>query len=144
MAIFIFLLSAGLIADLFEKSKKWLSILITAAAILLNFQFFRPDIWYPAGDNYYLSGKEWDRQRSASINDFWPNLISKAPQTPSDGEFINYFPGWNKKPNEKGFISSDGAIFSDTPVRMAGNIISLFSILFFGVSLIKKKWTEKR
>lgn len=138
IALFCFSLSSGLLINL-VKNKYVLSgiLVLVAYSLMHSASNFRPDIWYPVDDNYYLTGAEWDRQRTASIGDFWPKFGHAIPETPGDGQYINYFPGWNKEPNSEGLISSNEAFFSNTPVRSVGNIISIVSIL--GLIIWRKK-----
>ena len=145
MVVFCFSLASGLIAVLFEKWKIWIAVLICAVAIVLNTPFFRPDIWYKVGDTHYTTGTEWVRQRTASIGDFWPNFGHKIPSIPSDGKYINYFPGWlSKIPEKNGLIPVNGSKFTDTPIRRIGNIISLVSIVgFLMIIIFKHKWIKK-
>lgn len=145
MVVFCFSLSAGAISKISNKWKLWLTIVISATAIALNFQFFRPDVWYKVGDSYYTTGAEWVRQRTASIGDFWPNFGHTIPKNPSDGKYINYFPGWVSRISEQGgLIPAAGSKFTDTPVRSMGNIISLVSIIaFLAIVSIPKRWKEK-
>jgi hypothetical protein len=135
VAVFCFSLSAGLITrQLPKKYAIWTFVGIATLLLVINFRFFREDIWFNVGDSYFTTGEEWNRQRAASIGDFWPDFGHKIPDRSSDGKYINYFPGWNKPPDENGLILAEGAKFSNTPVRSAGNIISLvglcISILF--------------
>lgn len=142
--VFCFSLASGILMTLLKKQRPWLLLLITIFAIFLNVNFFREDIWYSVDDNYYLTGVEWDRQRTASIGDFWPNFGHEIPQKPSDGKYINYFPGWvSQSPPANGLILSEGAKFTDTPIRTIGNIISLASIVILSVCVFKKKWIKR-
>jgi hypothetical protein len=145
VATFCLALASGAVFQFFAKQRLILSIVIAAAVIALNFPFFKEDIWYSVNDSYFTTGAEWNRQRTASIGDYWPLFGHDIPNEPSDGRFINYFPGWvGAEPNKDGLIPAEGTDFKDTPVRKAGNLISLFSILGFGVfSAITKKWKEK-
>lgn len=145
MVVFCFSLASGLLVVMFDKWKIWITILVCLAVIVLNAPFFRPDIWYKVGDSYYTTGKEWVRQRTASIGDFWPNFGYKIPSLPSDGKYINYFPGWVSKVSQKGgLIPAAGSRFTDTPVRVIGNIISIVSIIGFLIFLMfKNKWIKE-
>ncbi len=145
VATFCLSLASGAIIQFFEKQKLVISLLIVGVAIALTFSFFREDIWYSVTDNYFTTGEEWDRQRTASIGDYWPNFGHEIPVSPGDGKYINYFPGWvGVAPNEDGLIPSEGSEFTDTLVRKIGNIISLTSIVGLTVlSIFKKKWKEK-
>lgn len=143
MVIFCFSLASGYLADIFGKWKIILTILICIMAIWLNAPFFKEDIWYTVSDSYYTTGTEWIRQRTASIGDFWPNLGHKIPNTPSDGTYINYFPGWASSTAPKdGLIPAKGSVFTDTLSRRMGNVTSLASFLIFGIVLILK-WKKE-
>lgn len=142
LATFCFALASGVVVGFFGKQKLLVTALIILVAFLLNFSFFREDLWYSVNDSYFLTGAEWVRQRTASIGDYWPNFGHKIPDTPSDGKFINYFPGWIGATPVNGLIPFDGVKFVDTPVRRAGNIISLVS--FLGIVVFKLKlWKER-
>jgi hypothetical protein len=146
MATFCLALAGGVIAQFFEKQKLIVSIVIVTAAIALNFSFFKEDIWYSVDDSFFTTGAEWNRQRTASIGDYWPLFGHNIPVSPSDGKYINYFPGWvGATPNENGLIPAEGTKFTNTPIRSIGNIISLLSFFGFGVLVVikNKKWKEK-
>lgn len=145
MVVFCFSLASGVTVKLVGRYKIWIFAALCALALIINFSFFRPDIWYSIGDSYYTSGVEWVRQRTASIGDFWPNFGHKIPDTPSDGTFINYFPGWVSQISEKnGLIPTAGSKFTDTPVRKFGNIISFVSIVGFAAFAgFSKKWVKR-
>ena len=124
MVVFCFSLAAGSISS-FNVGKKFLfSIVVVAATIFLNTAFFREDLWFKVNDSYYTTGSEWDRQRTASIGDYWPifgpiptnsakesseywRLVSKKSnyfkfETKFDQSSelvlpVNYFPGWVAK-----------------------------------------------
>ncbi len=143
VALFCFSLASGAIINLFGKRGLQIALVVTILTIFLNFTFFKEDIWYKVNDNYFTSRAEWDRQRSASIGDFWPNFRHKIPDSPSDGKYINYFPGWvGATPGSDGLIPSKGTKFTDTPIRKTGNIVSLVSLLFLLI-YSRKKWKEK-
>lgn len=142
MAVFVFALASGIIFNIFTK--KWHLYLVFALAIpyilYTTYMFFRPDIWYPVGDSYFLTGEEWNRQRAASIGDFWPKFGHEIPSKPNDGKYINYFLGWESpKPMRGGLIIAEGSKFKNTPIRTIGNLISLVSLL--GIFIWKRKLT---
>lgn len=143
VATFCFALASGNISLILNKHKKIISFFIVVLAILLNFAFFKEDIWYKVGDEYFLSGLEWDRQRTASIGDFWPNFGHSIPSTPSDGSYINYFPGWIPEDHKQGLIPSQDAVFKNTPVRSVGNVMSLITVFGLFVWHVKTKWTKE-
>lgn len=137
-AVFCFSLSLGIIPNLFNKWKLLIAFIIVILTITSNFSFFREDVWYKVNDSYFLTGAEWDIQRTASIGDFWPNFGHIIPNKPSDGTYINYFPGWNRQPNSDGLILTEGAVFKNTSIRTIGNIISLVSVVIL-IALCKRK-----
>ena len=141
IAVFCFALASGVLFNVI-KNKFFIGlvfILLTVYSLSFTVNYFRPDIWYPVSDNYFLEGSEWDRQRTASIGDFWPNFGHKIPDTPSDGTYINYFPGWVGADPKDGLIPSGNVEFKDTPIRKLGNIVSLISLL--GIIIWRKKLT---
>ena len=132
LAVFCFSLAAGVLFNIIKN--KLFSVIVFALSMcyVLNIAYwFSPDIWYNVSDDYFLTGAEWDRQRTASIGDFWPQFGHEIPDKPSDGKYINYFPGWESlQPMQNGLISTEGSTFKDTPIRKLGNIISLLSLGF--------------
>lgn len=140
VATFCLALSAGALIQFFEKQKIIVSMVVVAIALVLNFSFFHEDIWYKVNDSFYTTGGEWNLQREAAINDYWPLFGHKVPSVPSDGKYINYFPGWiPATPDKNGLIPSQGTVFTDTPVRKIGNIISLISVLFMVTIVIVRR-----
>lgn len=137
-AVFCFSLSLGILPKLLGKWKLLAASAVIILTIYLNFSFFRGDVWYKVNDAYFLTGVEWDRQKSASIGDFWPNFGHIIPNKPSDGIYTNYFPGWNRQPNKDGLILAQGSLFKNTPIRTIGNIISLISLVVL-IILCKRK-----
>ncbi len=143
MATFCFAISSGVWITLLKKYETLLVSILIMSTMLLNFKFFKEDIWYNVNDSHFITGEEWDRQRVASIRDYWPKLGHEVPNKPSDGKYINYFPGWvSESPNINGLILAEGSKFTDTPVRKIGNIISLVTIVVGGFYLTKK-WKKE-
>ncbi len=142
VAVFCFSLASGIIFNIFDK-KMFLYVGFALAfpyILYTTYSFFRPDIWYPVNDSYFLTGEEWNRQRTASIGDFWPEFGHEIPSTPSDGKYINYFLGWESpKPMQGGLIIAEGSKFKNTPIRTFGNIITLVSLL--GIFIWRRKLT---
>lgn len=140
VATFCLAVSTGAIIQFFEKQKIIVSIVVVAIVIALNFSFFREDIWYKVNDSFYTTGEQWNLQREAAINDYWPLFGHKVPSVPSDGKYINYFPGWTSAvPVKDGLIPSQGAVFKDTPVRSIGNTISLLSVIVAIIIIVRKR-----
>lgn len=131
IAVFLLSLSVGYFFKLFDK--KWIFALflvaIAANHLVFGVNYFKPDLWFEVGDSYYFEGPEWDRQREASLRDYWPNLGHNLPDSPSDGKYINYFPGWEGQFVSDGLMLKEGSKFSDTPIRKVANTISLISII---------------
>ncbi len=144
MATLCFAIASGAIFSLINKQKVLICLIIVIFAVGLSYSFFREDIWYKVSDMYFTTGAEWDRQRTASIGDFWPDLGHTIPDKPATGEFINYFPGWVGALPVNGLIPAKGTRFTDTPIRSLGNIISLISLLFITVLLIKQKFVKEK
>src|SRR5258708_20110544 len=71
-ALFSLALASGFIIGEFEKFKLPLTICIILATIFLNFNFFRPDIWYTIGDKDLESGSRWIESTFSSLPDYWP------------------------------------------------------------------------
>jgi hypothetical protein len=140
VATFCLAASTGAIIQFFEKRKIVVSVVIVVAAIALNLSFFREDIWYKINDSFYTTGEQWDLQRDAAINDYWPLFGHKVPNVPSDGKYINYFPGWESTaPVKDGLIPSQGAVFKNTPVRSIGNVISLLSVIAAIIIVVRNR-----
>ena len=141
MVVFCFSISAGYFASAPSKYHKLIAVLIIVVSILLNKPFFREDIWYSVDDKFYTTGAEWNRQRTASIGDFWP-IFGKVPNNPPESYFgnwqpviaksnyfkfnididkdseitlpVTYFPGWEARVN--------GSLASISPSIDKGNI----------------------
>ncbi len=137
VAVFSFSIASGLLVKEFKKYQLLISGLVILLTITFNFNFFRPDIWFSFSDHDLETGQMWDTSRFASIGDYWPNFGHKIPEKISDGKYINYFPGWNYQPDKNGLISSQGAVFTNTPVRSIGNLISLSAIGIWSLCFVK-------
>lgn len=90
-AIFCFSLISGFLGyKIIAKKYRiiFISLLLTIE-IILNFSFFKEDIWYPAlTDQQKLSGENLVTQSGAGLKDYWPKYgqnfpLSFAPVTPS-------------------------------------------------------------
>lgn len=129
-------LAAGFVAVIL--SRKIFIILLLLQLLLLNFSFYRPDIWLNLNDNQYFSGKLWDEQRSSALSDYWPKTAGPSPTQFAPPNTIVYFPGWTSIidglerpvfPDSQGFVTSTGLVFKDTFVRTLGNVISGLSVI---------------
>lgn len=57
--------------------------LILVGVFILNFNFFRPDIWRSVTDSEQFSGKLWEEQIASAISDFWPAQAPSLPDKPA-------------------------------------------------------------
>ena len=120
IAIFSASFVAGSVILLINKKKIQVIavILITITTILLNFSYFKEDIWYSnLTDSQKLSANEIIAQSGAGLKDYWPKYgqnfpTSFAPNYPSVSEntIISYY---SKKSNQvtlTAFVKSEGKI----------------------------------
>ncbi len=98
-ALFFLSLASGYAVSFFNWPgiRLW-PVLLILLVILINYNFFRPDIWRNITDKEQYSGPLWDEGRSSSLTDFWPR---SAPQPPADFA-----------PVSARFISGDGLTVS--------------------------------
>jgi len=93
---------AGSIILLINKKFQILAVvLISIITILLNFSYFREDIWYPnLTDNQKLSSTEIVAQSGAGLKDYWPkysqnfpnSFVSDSPTVvQGEADFIKYY-----------------------------------------------------
>lgn len=77
-----------------KKIKYLITTLICFTAIILNFNYFKEDIWYPKiTDQDKLSGEELTRQSGAGLKDYWPKYgmdfpVKMAPEKPFSSQPI--------------------------------------------------------
>lgn len=73
-----------------STSAKGLVMIVIAAVILWNWEFFRPQKMGPLADQQKFSGAAWDLQQTAGIYDYLPNAATTAPKAPKKqlGEII--------------------------------------------------------
>jgi hypothetical protein len=102
LSIFCFTFISGGLINILNKSTK-LPIIIAFLSILtlINYSYFREDIWFPKlTDSQKLSGQELIRQSGAGLMDYWPkysiNFPDKyAPAIPivlnGEVDFIKYY-----------------------------------------------------
>lgn len=144
VGLFSLSLASGIIVKQFKNIKvQWiLAVVIMLITIFLNFDFFKPDIWYSKSDNYFKTGAKWEEGKFASIGDYWPQFGHQIPNKISNDTYINYFPGWNHKPNQDGLIPAKGAIFSDTPIRTIGNWTTIASFIIWVFIFVKLSYAK--
>ncbi|QQG47047.1 MAG: glycosyltransferase family 39 protein [Candidatus Woesebacteria bacterium] len=127
LAVFSFSLASGELLKYIKIFKIPIYLIVIFTVILLNFQFFREDIWFNVKDTDTEIGSSWTESKFASLPDYWPKygplptkeapsetddikLISKKSSTQTfelkninkQLEFpISYFPGWQISYNGK-------------------------------------------
>jgi hypothetical protein len=83
IAVLFLSLASGYCVHLFSQK---LAPLLLVLLLLLNYGFFRPDIWRDISDSEQFSGSLWDEARSSSLTDFWPKVgippVNFAPANP--------------------------------------------------------------
>lgn len=88
LAIFCFSLVAAAVVNL-PFVKKYLifsTTIILALVLVLNFSYFKEDIWYPnLTDFQKLSSAEIVRESGAGLMDYWPNFSKTFPTQYSTG-----------------------------------------------------------
>jgi len=178
LAIFCFSLISGAIV---KFTKPWLVIIALLISIVLNFSYFKEDLWFSSlTDAQKLSPANIVNQSGAGLRDYWPKFGTKFPNEYASGPIIAsgsaqinsfnknslgvsgqinvsesalitfpivYFPNFelliDQKPaaftidNNLGLINvyfNPGTHvfslkFTNTPIRIISNIISLVSIV---------------
>ena len=141
MVTFSFTLASGYLIGMFKNRMKIIiAVLTVLTAVILSVSFFREDKWLKINDNDLFTGDEWTNQKTASIGDYWPDFGHQIPNKPSDGKYINYFPGWvGAIPDNNGLIPSEGVVFTDTPIRKVGNMVSLIALILVIATILKNK-----
>lgn len=153
-SIFALALASGLLLKQFNKKLNLIiGILVIVFAIFINFQFFRPDIWYKVNDFDLEHGPKWTEATFSSLSDYWPiygklpekqaftensdlKLISKKSNSQTfeiksfdkEIEFpVAYFPGWEISYNKQIFsaISSKNGLISAKLPKSNTNIVTL-------------------
>ena len=120
VAIFTLSFVAGSIILLIKQKKLQVIavILISIITILLNFSYFKEDIWYSnLTDDQKLSPDEITAQSGAGLKDYWPKYgqnfpTSFAPSYPSvsSGAVINYYTRSSNKVFLTTFANSNAKI----------------------------------
>lgn len=186
-------IGGGLSRILSIKHKKFFIYALITSIVLINFSYFREDIWYSQlTDSQKLTDTEIVRQSGAGLKDYWPNFgqsfpESYAPTLPTvisgQADFLNfsknsrhassvfyittdsatmnlplvYFPNWKLKINGQeanyqieptlGLIQISlphgqheiKLSFTNTPLRVFANTLSLFSLVSFIIFIIREK-----
>jgi uncharacterized membrane protein len=82
IAIFASAFISGSIIFLIKKKKYKIItfVVISTVTILLNFSYFKEDIWYPnLTDSQKLTTEEITRQSGAGLKDYWPKFSQNFP-----------------------------------------------------------------
>jgi len=120
IAIFAASFVAGSVILLINKKKLQIIavILISITTILLNFSYFKEDIWYSnLTDSQKLSANEILAQSGAGLKDYWPKYgqnfpTSFAPNYPSVSEntIVSYYSKKSNRVTLTAFVKSEGKI----------------------------------
>lgn len=79
LIIFFVSLSSGSIFFLNFKNKKLLWAVLIFAVVVLNFSYFKPEVFIQTNDNMLLRGKDFDKQIKRSIFDYLPIYAKEPP-----------------------------------------------------------------
>lgn len=83
------LLGGYLVGIIGSRYQIYLMIIICLLTIFLNWQYFRPEKFYPGvGDRQKLSGIEWDKQQKAAILDYLPKGAIQPREVAPDNPYI--------------------------------------------------------
>ncbi len=94
IATFSFALASGAIVFVSRRFPLWISATAIVIVILVNFSFFKEDMWYNITDKDQFAGKKWEEQTASSLGDYWPATASQLPASPApsqpsaDGRFF--------------------------------------------------------
>jgi hypothetical protein len=152
-SIFALALASGKIVGEIKKRHYVILIGIIVITIAVNFQFFKPDIWYKVNDFDLEHGPKWTEATFSSLSDYWPiygklpnkeaftesndlKLISKKSNSQTfeiktfgkEIEFpVAYFPGWEINYNKRIFsaISSKNGLITANLSKSNTNIVTL-------------------
>lgn len=88
-----------------EKGRLYICVLIIVLSVILNWQYFRPKMFYRVNDSEKLSGESWEIQRKGAILDYLPKTALEpreaAPEAPiirlgkgQITDFVNHSNKW--------------------------------------------------
>ncbi|MDD4938269.1 MAG: 6-pyruvoyl-tetrahydropterin synthase-related protein [Candidatus Shapirobacteria bacterium] len=111
-------ISGSIVLFIKKKFQIFLLTIIIISTLLLNFSYFKEDIWYSnLTDNQELSQDRLIAQSGAGLKDYWPKFgqnfpTSFAPNQPtaSNNININYFYKNSRQVNLIANVDSDGTI----------------------------------
>lgn len=80
-AVFLFALASGALLIFIRKPVLQLItvMVVLAALISLNAQFFYEDLWFAESDTQQFSGERFEFHASSAVNDYWPTTAPKTP-----------------------------------------------------------------
>ncbi len=80
-AVFLFAAASGALITFIRKPVLQLItvMVVLAALISLNAQFFYEDLWFAEGDAQQFSGNRFEFHASSAVSDFWPVTAPKTP-----------------------------------------------------------------
>ncbi|MDD4938278.1 MAG: 6-pyruvoyl-tetrahydropterin synthase-related protein [Candidatus Shapirobacteria bacterium] len=111
-------ISGSIVLFIKKKFQIFFLIIVIISTLLLNFSYFKEDIWYSnLTDNQELSQDRLVAQSGAGLKDYWPKFgqnfpTSFAPNQPisSNDININYFYKNSRQVNLIANVDSDGTI----------------------------------
>jgi GT2 family glycosyltransferase len=121
VSIFLLCLIIGLGMSVLKKKYAYLvGIVLILAAIVLNYNFFRPREWYDITDADKFSGSSWEKQLTISIFDYLPIYaklppVTEAPDTPEVISGKTVFQTYLKGSN---FQTGKLIVYEDSTIRL--------------------------
>ncbi|OGY09759.1 MAG: hypothetical protein A2782_02890 [Candidatus Blackburnbacteria bacterium RIFCSPHIGHO2_01_FULL_43_15b] len=79
IATFSFALASGAVVFVSRRFPLWISATVIVIIILVNFSFFKEDMWYNITDKDQFVGKKWEEQIASALGDYWPVFASQLP-----------------------------------------------------------------
>lgn len=119
--------------------KPWVGVVLAVLAVGLAASYARPVLYAPRNESYYLTRQNFMSGTSSMGNSF-STIWTGWKDTPATAGATLYFPGWKAYENgrevaitnDKGIIgvrTSATLRFTETPVRLIADIISIVSVL---------------
>jgi len=120
MAVLFFAIAEGSVVLFFKNRilRIFVATIIIALAIILNFSYFREDLWFNISDFEQFSGARWQEQIASAVNDFWPKYAevvpnSQAPRVPvfleGEGKVVSF----NKRSHS---VAADIIVSTETAI----------------------------
>lgn len=82
------LLGGFVVSAVKDKWRIYISLLIVVLAVALNWNYFRPKVFYAINDSQKLSGGLWDIQKKGALLDYLPKTALEPRETASDTPIV--------------------------------------------------------